>query len=39
MLEKTRYRGKVNITLKRNNRTLKHVTHNTGLPDMALLFA
>ena len=39
MLEKPRYRGKVNITLKRNNRTLKNTIHNTGLPDMALLFA
>jgi hypothetical protein len=39
MLEKTRYRGKVNITLKRHNRVLRHTTHNTGLPDMALLFA
>lgn len=39
MLEKPKYRGKVNITLKRNNRTLKSTIHNTGLPDMALLFA
>lgn len=39
MLEKPKYRGKVNITLKRNNRTLKNTIHNTGLPDMALLFA
>lgn len=39
MLEKSKYRGKVNITLKRNNRTLKNTIHNTGLPDMALLFA
>ena len=39
MLEKSRYRGKVNITLKRNNKILKHKIHNTGLSDMALLFA
>lgn len=39
MIEKPKYRGKVNITLKRNNRTLKNTIHNTGLPDMALLFA
>lgn len=39
MIEKTKYRGKVNIDLKRNNRILRHTTHNAGLPDMALLFA
>lgn len=34
-----KYRGKVEVTIRRNNRTLKQTTHNTGLPDMALLFA
>lgn len=33
------YRGKVEITFKRNNNILKQSTHNTGLSDMALLFA
>lgn len=36
---RTQYRGKVEITFKRNSRTLKQTTHNTGLSDMALLFA
>ena len=35
----TRYRGRVEITHKRNNTILKQSTHNTGLSDMALLFA
>lgn len=34
-----RYRGKVNIVFKRNNYILRQTTHNTGLSDMALLFA
>lgn len=34
-----RYRGKVEVTLKRNKTILKQSTHNTGLSDMALLFA
>lgn len=33
------YRGKVDISIKRNNKILKQSTHNTGLSDMALLFA
>ncbi len=33
------YRGKVEVTHKRNSRVLSRKTHNTGLPDMALLFA
>ena len=33
------YRGKVEITYKRKNRILKQIEHNTGLSDMALLFA
>ena len=33
------YRGKVEISIKRNNKILKQSTHNTGLSDMALLFA
>ena len=37
--ETTTYRGKVEIAFKRKNKILKQVTHNTGLPDMALLFA
>lgn len=35
----TRYRGRVEITHKRNNTILRQSTHNTGLSDMALLFA
>ena len=34
-----RYRGKVDIAFKKNNYITKKVTHNTGLSDMALLFA
>lgn len=34
-----RYRGKVNIAFKRNNFVTKQTTHNTGLSDMALMFA
>ena len=34
-----KYRGKVEITHKRNSSILKHKIHNTGLSDMALLFA
>ena len=35
----TRYRGRVEITHKRNNTILRQSTHNTGLSDMTLLFA
>lgn len=35
----TKYRGKVEISIKKNNIVLKQSTHNTGLQDMALLFA
>ena len=35
----TKYRGKVEITFKRKNKSLRQTTHNTGLSDMALLFA
>ena len=35
----TFYRGKVEISHKRNSKILKHKIHNTGLQDMALLFA
>lgn len=34
-----RYRGKVDIAFKRNGFITKKTTHNTGLSDMALLFA
>ena len=34
-----RYRGNVNIAFKKNNYITKQVTHNTGLSDMALMFA
>ena len=34
-----RYRGKVDIAFKKNNYITKKVTHNTGLSDMALMFA
>lgn len=34
-----KYRGKVNITFKYNNFITKQTTHNTGLSDMALMFA
>lgn len=34
-----KYRGKVELSIKRNNKILKQTTHNTGLSDMALLFA
>lgn len=34
-----KYRGKVELTFKRNNKIIKSSTHNTGLSDMALLFA
>ena len=34
-----RYRGKVKISFKYNNYITKQVTHNTGLSDMALMFA
>lgn len=34
-----RYRGKVKISFKHNNYITKQVTHNTGLSDMALMFA
>ena len=37
--EITKYRGKVEVTHKRASKILKRKTHNTGLPDMALLFA
>lgn len=33
------YRGKVKITYKRNGKSVKRATHNTGLSDMALLFS
>lgn len=33
------YRGKVNIAYQKNGKIIKSKTHNTGLPDMALLFA
>lgn len=33
------YRGKVEIAIKRKNKILKQTEHNTGLSDMALLFA
>lgn len=33
------YRGKVELTLKRGNHKLRQTTHNSGLPDMALMFA
>lgn len=33
------YRGKVEITHKRNSKIISRKTHNSGLPDMALLFA
>lgn len=34
-----KYRGKVNIDFKQNGKIIAHTTHNTGLSDMALLFA
>ena len=37
--ETTRYKGKLNIALKKGKVTIKKTTHNSGLPDMALLFA
>ena len=33
------YKGKVKITFKKGKHILKQTTHNTGLSDMALLFA
>ncbi len=33
------YRGKVKIAFKKGKHILKQTTHNTGLSDMALLFA
>ena len=39
MIEKAKYKGKVELTLKRNTKKLKHTTYNSGLPDIALLFA
>ena len=33
------YRGKVKISFKKGKHILKQTTHNTGLSDMALLFA
>lgn len=33
------YRGKVKIAFKKGKNVLKQTTHNTGLSDMALLFA
>ena len=34
-----KYRGKVHIDFKQNGKIVGHSTHNTGLSDMALLFA
>lgn len=33
------YRGKVKIAYRIGNKTVKKITHNSGLSDMALLFA
>lgn len=37
--ETTKYRGKVNIAIKKGRTTIKKSTHNAGLPDMAYLFS
>ena len=37
--EKTTYRGKVNIAVKKGKSVIKKTTHNAGLSDMAYLFA
>lgn len=37
--EITRYRGKVDIAIKKGRKTIKKSTHNAGLPDMAYLFS
>lgn len=37
--QKVSYKGKVDISYMRNGREINSSTHNTGLPDMALLFA
>ena len=37
--ETTRYRGKVDIAIKKGKKTVKKSTHNAGLPDMAYLFS
>lgn len=37
--QKNKYRGKVKLAFKSGNTIIKKVTHNTGLSDMALLFA
>lgn len=34
-----KYRGQVNIAVKRGNTTVKKSVHNAGMPDMAMLFA
>lgn len=39
MIDVLKYRGKVNSVIKRNNTVVSRSTHNTGLPDMSLLFA
>lgn len=37
--ETTRYKGKINISIKKGKSVIKRSVHNDGLPDMARLFA
>lgn len=37
--ETVKYKGKVNISIKRGKNIVKKSNHNDGLPDMAMLFA
>ena len=37
--ETVKYKGKVNISIKRGKNIIKKSNHNDGLPDMAMLFA
>ena len=39
IIDTSSYRGKVKIAIKKGNSVVNKSTHNTGLPDMAMLFA